>query len=142
MEEYLMMGLAYGLWRRKASAALEPFGITFQQYQLVRQARRKGALILSAAAGELGMDKPTLSLVARKCVEAGWLTRTDSMTDRRASRLSLSGLGEELLDKIEALRLFSPESLGDALDVLGSEERRELKRMMDRVSRRARDVFV
>ncbi|HOI22740.1 MAG: MarR family transcriptional regulator [Spirochaetales bacterium] len=142
MEEYLMMGLAYGLWRRKASAALEPFGITFQQYQLVRQARRKGALILSAAAGELGMDKPTLSLVARKCVEAGWLTRTDSMTDRRASRLSLSGLGEELLDKIEALRLFSPESLGDALDVLGSEERSELKRMMDRVSRRARDVFV
>ncbi|MPL65952.1 hypothetical protein SDC9_11617 [bioreactor metagenome] len=137
-----MMGLAYGLWRRKASAALEPFGITFQQYQLVRQARRKGALILSAAAGELGMDKPTLSLVARKCVEAGWLTRTDSMTDRRASRLSLSGLGEELLDKIEALRLFSPESLGDALDVLGSEERSELKRMMDRVSRRARDVFV
>jgi len=97
---------------------------------------------LSAAAGELGMDKPTLSLVARKCVEAGWLTRTDSMTDRRASRLSLSGLGEELLDKIEALRLFSPESLGDALDVLGSEERSELKRMMDRVSRRARDVFV
>ena len=142
MEEYLMMGLAYGLWRRKASAALEPFGITFQQYQLVRQARRKGALLLSAAAGELGMDKPTLSLVARKCVEAGWLTRTDSMTDRRASRLSLSGLGEELLDKIEALRLFSPESLGDALDVLGSEERSELKRMMDRVSRRARDVFV
>ena len=142
MDEYLMMGLAYGLWRRKASAALEPFGITFQQYQLVRQARRKGALILSAAAGELGMDKPTLSLVARKCVEAGWLTRTDSMTDRRASRLSLSGLGEELLDKIEALRLFSPESLGDALDVLGSEERSELKRMMDRVSRRARDVFV
>ena len=141
MDEYLMMGLAYGLWRRKASAALEPFGITFQQYQLVRQARRKGALILSAAAGELGMDKPTLSLVARKCVEAGWLTRTDSMTDRRASRLSLSGLGEELLDKIEALRLFSPESLGDALDVLGSEERSELKRMMDRVSRRARDVF-
>lgn len=137
-----MMGLAYGLWRRKASAALEPFGITFQQYQLVRQARRKGALILSAAAGELGMDKPTLSLVARKCVEAGWLTRTDSMTDRRVSRLSLSGLGEELLDKIEALRLFSPESLGDALDVLGSEERSELKRMMDRVSRRARDVFV
>ena len=137
-----MMGLAYGLWRRKASAALEPFGITFQQYQLVRQARRKGALILSAAAGELGMDKPTLSLVARKCVEAGWLTRTDSMTDRRASRLSLSGLGEELLDKIEALRLFSPESLGDALDVLGSEERSELKRMMDRVSRRARDGFV
>ena len=137
-----MMGLAYGLWRRKASAALEPFGITFQQYQLVRQARRKGALILSAAAGELGMDKPTWSLVARKCVEGGWLTRTDSMTDRRASRLSLSGLGEELLDKIEALRLFSPESLGDALDVLGSEERSELKRMMDRVSRRARDVFV
>jgi DNA-binding MarR family transcriptional regulator len=141
MEEYLMMGLAYGLWRRKAQSALEKFGISFQQYQLVRQARRRGALILSAAARELGMDKPTLSLVARKCVDSGWLSRTDVMADKRASRLSLSGLGEELLDRIEASGLFSPESLGDALDVLGSEERAELRRMMDRVSRRARDVF-
>ena len=137
-----MMGLAYGLWRRKASAALEPFGISFQQYQLVRQARRRGALTLSAAARELGMDKPTLSLVARKCVDAGWLTKTDILTDKRASRLSLSGCGEELLDRIEASRLFSPETLGDALDVLGSEERSELRRMMDRVSRRAKDVFL
>ena len=142
MEEYVMMGLAYGLWRRKASAALEQFGISFQQYQLVRQARRRGALILSVAARELGMDKPTLSLVARKCVDAGWLVRTDKVSDKRASRLSLSGNGEALLDRIESSRLFSPESLGDALDVLGAEERSELKRMMDRVSRRARDDFL
>ncbi len=137
-----MMGLAYGLWRRKAQAALDRFGISFQQYQLVRQARRRGALILSVAARELGMDKPTLSLVARKCVDAGWLLRTDIVTDKRASRLSLSGHGEELLDQIEASGLFSPESLGDALDVLGSDERAELRRMIDRVSRRARDVFM
>ena len=137
-----MMGLAYSVWRRKASAALEAFGISFQQYQLVRQARRRGALTLSAAAKELGMDKPTLSLVARKCVDAGWLSRTDILTDKRASRLSLTGQGEELLDRIEASGLFAPEILGDALDVLGSEERSELKRMMDRVSRRAKDVFL
>ncbi|MDD3981413.1 MAG: MarR family transcriptional regulator [Spirochaetia bacterium] len=142
MEEYLMMGLAYGLWRRKASAALEKFGISFQQYQLVRQARRRGALILSAAARELGMDKPTLSLVARKCVDAGWLLRSDIVADKRAARLSLSGHGEELLDRIEAEGIFSPEFLGDALDVLGSEERTELRRMVDRVSRRAKDVFL
>jgi len=142
MEEYLMMGLAYSLWRRKASAALEKYGISFQQYQLVRQARRRGALILSVAACELGMDKPTLSLVARKCVASGWLIRTVIVADKRASRLSLSGIGEELLDQIEAEGVFSPEFLGDALDVLGSEERTELRRMMDRVSRRARDVFL
>ncbi|MDP2790359.1 MAG: MarR family transcriptional regulator [Rectinemataceae bacterium] len=141
MEEYIHMGFIYGAWRRKASEALLPFGITFQQYQLVAFARRKGAAILSTAARELGMDRPTLTLVVRKCVEAGWLTRSVHFSDKRSSRIALTGEGEELLDRIEAARLFAPESTGDAFDILGSDERAELRRMLDRASRRARDIY-
>lgn len=141
MEEYIHLGIIYGAWRRKASEALTQFGITFQQYQLVALARRKGAAILSTAAKELGMDRPTLTLVVRKCVESGWLTRSAYISDKRSSRIALTGEGEELLDSIESARIFSPESTGDAFDILGSDERSELRRMLDRASRRARDIY-
>lgn len=142
MDEYLFMGMAFALWRRRVGQTLLPFGITFHQFYLVRLTRRMGALNLSAAASELGMDKPTLSLVALKCVQKGWLRRISVVKDRRSARLGLTGQGEELLDRIDAARLFAPESMGDALDVLDSAERATLRRMLDKVSRRARDIFV
>lgn len=142
MDEYLFMGLVFALWRRRVGQVLMPFGITFHQFCLVRLARRMGALNLSAAALELGMDKPTLSLVAFKCVKKDWLSRASVVKDRRSSRLALTGQGEELLDRIDAARLFAPESMGDALDVLNSEERAALRRMLDKVSRRAKDIFI
>lgn len=142
MDEYLFMGMAFALWRRRAGQALMPFGITFHQYILVRLTWRMGALNLSAAASELGMDKPTLSLVALKCVKRGWLRRASAIKDKRSSRLALTGLGEELLDRIDAARIFAPEYIGDALDVLDSEERAALRRMLDKVSRRAKDIFI
>jgi DNA-binding MarR family transcriptional regulator len=141
MEEYLIMGYVFASWRRRASEALLAFGITFHQYMLVRLARRRGSISLSQAADELGMDRPTMSLVARKCILSGWLLRSGSAADRRSSRLALSGKGEELLDRIESARPFSPGSMGDALDVLGSEDRAELHRMLDKVSRRVRDLY-
>ncbi|HWR12050.1 MAG TPA: MarR family transcriptional regulator [Rectinemataceae bacterium] len=141
MDEYLFMGIVFALWRRRVGQVLLPFGITFHQYSLVRLARRMGALNLSAAASELGMDRPTLSLIAFKCVKRGWLRRIAVIKDKRSSRLALTGQGEELLDRIDTARLFAPESIGDALDVLDSEERAALRRMLDKVSRRARDIF-
>ena len=141
MDEILIMGYIFGAWRRRAAEALAGFGITFHQYQLVRLARRRGAISLSLAAEELGMDRPTLTLVARKCILGGWLLRSIPATDKRSSMLTLSGKGEELLDRIESARIFAPESMGDALDVLGSQERAELRRMVDKISRRVRDLY-
>ena len=89
MEEYLLMGYVFATWRRRVSEALLAFGITYHQFLLVRHARRRGAVNLSTAAEDLGMDRPTLTLVARKCVLAGWLMRTESTADRRSSRLAL-----------------------------------------------------
>ncbi len=82
-----------------------------------------------------------MTLVARKCVAKKWLAVMRSRSDRRSSKLSLSGLGEELLDSVEAARALSPESLGDPLDLLDSAERVELRRMLDKVLRRAKDVL-
>jgi DNA-binding MarR family transcriptional regulator len=141
MDEIESMGLTHLLWRRRASHALRGYAISFSQLQLIQLARRRGAIILSAAAAELSWDRPTTTLVARKCIAQGWLSRNRSQADRRSSKLSLTGQGEELLDRIEAERLLWPENLGDPLDVLDSMERAELRRMLDKILRRAEDVL-
>ncbi len=135
------MGMVHALWRRRAGAALEGFGITLSQYQLIQLARMRGAVSPSAAAEELCTDRATMTLVARKCVAAGWLGRRRSKEDRRSSLLKLTGQGEELLDRIEAARALGEESLGDPFDVLDSGERAALMRILDKVQRRARDVL-
>ncbi len=129
------------LWRKRASHALEEYGITVPQFFLIQLARRLGAIRPSEAAEELASDRPTMTLVARKCVARGWLSRSRVKLDRRSHRLSLTGLGEELLDRIEAARALSAESLGDPLDVLDSAERAQFLRALDKVQRRARDLF-
>ncbi len=135
------MMVVQSLWRKRASSALEEYGITVPQFFLIQLARRRGAIRPSEAAEELASDRPTMTLVARKCVARGWLSRRGVKLDRRSHLLRLTGLGEELLDRIEAARVLGPETLGDPLDVLGSEERAQFLRALDKVQRRARDLF-
>ena len=102
MDEIGLMGLVFFARRRRSAEKIRAFGITLPQFLLVQLARRRGAISPSAAAAELSCDRPTATLVAQKCVSRGWLIRRRSATDRRSSRLELSGEGEELLDRIEA----------------------------------------
>ncbi len=135
------MMVVQSLWRKQASAALEEYGITLPQFFLIQLARRRGAIRPSEAAEELASDRPTLTLVARKCVARGWLSQRRVKLDRRSHRLNLTGLGEELLDRIEAARVLNSEALGDPLDILDSEERAQFLRALDKVQRRARDLY-
>ncbi|MEI6385279.1 MAG: MarR family transcriptional regulator [Spirochaetota bacterium] len=135
------MGRIASGWRRRASAGLKLFGITLAQYELISQARRRGGLSPSAAAAELAWDRPTLTVVARTCLARGWLKRGQSPQDKRSVRIELTGKGEEILDRIEAERPFADAAFGTPFDVIGAEERTELFRLLDRVSRRAADLW-
>lgn len=141
MNEVSMMGNISSLWQRRANRALLAFDITLSQYNLILLARRKGAISLSAAAAELRWDKPTMTLVARKCVAKGWLSMKRVMADKRSTKVSLTGQGEEVLDRVESARVLWPQVLGDPLDILDPSERSELRRMLDKVERRSRDVL-
>ena len=142
MDEIELMGSVFLARRRRFAERLRVFAITLPQFNLIQLARRRGAISLSAAAVELSWDRPTTTLVARKCVASKWLSRKRSYSDRRSFKLSLTGHGEELLDRIESDRLLWPESLGDPLDILDSKERAELFRILDKVHRRAQDVLI
>ena len=71
----------------------------------------------------------------------GWLQRKRSSTDRRSVSLRLTGEGEALLDSIEAAHILAPDILGDPLDILDSEERALFHRVLEKVHRRAQDLF-
>ena len=141
MDEVGLMGSVFLTRRRRSAEKIRVFGITLPQFYLIQLARRRGAISPSAAATVLECDRPTATLVAQKCVSRGWLVKRRSETDHRSSRLELSGEGEELLDRIEAARLFAASSLGDPLDVLDSEERRVFRSVLEKVEVRARELF-
>jgi len=141
MDEIGLMGSVFSARRRFTNERLRSFGITLPQFYFIQLARRRGAISPSAAAAELFCDRPTMTLVAQKCVAAGWLIRKRSEDDRRSNRLELSGEGEELLDRIEKTKVFSLASLGDPLDVLGSDERAALRAALGKVEARARKLY-
>lgn len=135
------MGAIFLARRRRFSELLRAFEITVPQLHLIQLARRKGPISPSMAAAGLDCDRPTASLIAQKCVARGWLFRRRSELDRRSARLELTGEGEELLDRIEAARILSTASIGDPLDVLGSEERSILIASLEKVESRARGIW-
>jgi DNA-binding MarR family transcriptional regulator len=135
------MGAIFLARRRRFSELLRAFEITLPQLHLIQLARRRGPISPSMAASGLDCDRPTASLIAQKCVARGWLFRRRSELDRRSARLELTGEGEELLDRIEATRILSSASIGDPLDVLGSEERSMLRASLEKVEARARELF-
>jgi DNA-binding MarR family transcriptional regulator len=141
MDEIGLMGSLFLARRRCWSERLRGFEITLPQLQLIRLARRRGAISPSAAAAELDCDRPTASLIAQKCVRKGWLATRSSELDRRSTRLELSGLGEELLDRIEKSRILSSAALGDPLDVLDPAERALFDASLEKVEARARELF-
>ncbi len=130
-----------GAFRRRAAERLRPFGITLAQYELISYLRRWGALAPSQAAAGLDWDRPTLALVSAACRKAGWLERSRQVQDRRSALIELSGRGEELLDRVEATKPFAVSGFGDPFDVVGTEDRALMFRLLERVSRRTRDLW-
>jgi DNA-binding MarR family transcriptional regulator len=141
MDEIDRMGSVYVARRRRSAERIRAFGITLPQFYLIRLARRRGAISPSAAAAELSCDRPTATLVAQKCVSQGWLACKRSDTDRRSTRLELSGQGEELLDRIEASRIFAASSIGDPLDALEPAERAAFRAALEKILARSTALY-
>jgi len=134
MDEMSLMDALLRAKRRAEAAYARGCGMTRAEFWLVGLARRRGRVSLSEAAAELGWDRPSCTLVARRCVQSGWLLRTRSESDRRSSLLALTGEGEELLDRIEARRLSGANPAADPLAALGEAERLELRRLLEKAA--------
>jgi DNA-binding MarR family transcriptional regulator len=88
---------------RKAAAALEPLGIDTRHYSVLTVLEATPAPSQRSIAETLGIDRATLVGLTDSLVGQGLVRRTQSRTDRRANRLSLTPKGRELLARAHAL---------------------------------------
>lgn len=79
--------------------AVEQFGISVEQFHILRQVRR-GLVSISALAAARNISRPAISQAVEVLVQKGLLTRTTDPRDRRYIQLSLTAPGNALLDAI------------------------------------------
>lgn len=83
------------------SVAAEEFGMTVEQFHSLRLIRR-GCRTVSEIATAKQISRPAVSQAVETLVQKGWVTRTQSASDRRFVRLDLTPAGSQILDQIFA----------------------------------------
>jgi DNA-binding MarR family transcriptional regulator len=106
--------------------ALAPVGLNLNQYSILRRAAREPRPI-GDLAGELGMDRTTLSRDIRPLAAAGWIELARGAADARQRCIHVTAAGKALLenaqprwreaqDAIDALLGPGVDALHDHLD--------------------------
>lgn len=118
----LLMAVARKV-RRAHLDALADWQVTPSQARALRVLARADGMRPSVLADELQIAPRSATEVADALEERGWLGRQPDPTDRRATVLTLTGSGRELVGAIEDVRRRASE---DVLDVLTPAQRRTL----------------
>lgn len=89
--------------RRALARGLEPFGLTNQQYNVLRILRGAGAtgLAVHELADRMVERTPGVTRLVDRLVDAGWVERVRSGADRRVVACHILPEGQALLDRIE-----------------------------------------
>lgn len=119
----LVMALARRL-RRASAEALAEWQVTPSQSRALRVlSTRPDGMRPSALADELRIAPRSATEVADALVERGWVQRAADPTDRRATTLTLTADGRDLVARIDDVRREASEQV---LDVLQVAQRRRL----------------
>jgi len=118
----LLMAVARRV-RRAHLDALADWQVTPSQARALKVLARADGMRPSALAEELQIAPRSATEVADALEERGWLQRRADPNDRRASVLSLTGSGRDLVAAIEDVRRQATEAV---LDVLTPAQRRTL----------------
>lgn len=123
----LVMALARRV-RRAFAQALAEWQVTPSQSRALRVlASRDDGMRPSALAEVLHIAPRSATEVADALVDRGWVQRAADPTDRRATTLTLTGDGRELVERIEDVRRQASEQV---LDVLSPAQRRTLHEIL------------
>lgn len=109
---------------------LKPFGITMQQYNVLRILRGAGKPISTSDIRERLLDKmaDTSRMVDRLC-QKGLVERSTCHNDKRLVDVKLSDKGGQLLDQIDAQN----HSMDDLIRLLSEEEANQLSELLDKI---------
>lgn len=123
--------------RRVAARPVELAPLTGAQLELVRLVRRRPAISVAEAAGELRLAPNTVSTLVGQLTEAGLLERTRDSQDRRVARLDLR---PDIRRKVDAWRDRRLVHLAAGVSRLSEAERRCLVQAVPVLERIARGL--
>lgn len=133
----LMLTVVRSRLRQVSWHLLAPYGVTPQQYQVLRALADKPGLCHRELAGALGLDKPTATRLLQALQRKGWVEVLPHPCHGRKLRLELSPEGQALVERLMAFRKTIREGLEQGLD---EQERvairallRKLKHNLDRM---------
>ena len=87
------IGSASLIWKRYAQRNVHPYGVTLNQYEVLRQLEKRGALFPSDIAEMLYCDRSTATVVIRNMEKNGWVERRIDPEDHRRFQVTLSAAG-------------------------------------------------
>ncbi|MFI6587842.1 MarR family winged helix-turn-helix transcriptional regulator [Embleya sp. NPDC050493] len=89
--------------RARAAALIAPLGLHPGQEALLLELARTGPRIQAQLSDALGVEPPSVTLMARKLEASGHIRRTQAPSDKRASIVELTDSGRELAEQIKEL---------------------------------------
>jgi DNA-binding MarR family transcriptional regulator len=113
--------------RRAYAEELGEWHVTPSQSRALRVLGARDGMRPSALADALRIAPRSATEVADALVERGWVTRAPDPTDRRATLLTLTRGGRELVSRIDQVRREASERV---LDVLPEAQRRTLHEIL------------
>lgn len=121
--------------RRSTRAGFDVDGLTQSQVELLRLVGRQPGISVREAATELALAPNTASTLVSKLVADGMLVRAVDPDDRRVGRLRLTEPAQQIADESRAARRAA---LAEVLDRLDADDRADLVRGLDVLSRMTR----
>jgi DNA-binding MarR family transcriptional regulator len=100
----LLLTVVRSRLRQVSWRMLAPYGVTPQQYQVLRALADKPGLCHGELAGALGLDKPTATRLLQALQRKGWVEVLPHPCHGRKLRLELSAEGQALVDRLLAFR--------------------------------------
>jgi DNA-binding MarR family transcriptional regulator len=101
--------------RARTGALLAPLDLHPGQEVLLLALARGGPMIQSQLSEALGCEPPSVTLMARKLETAGHIRREPARDDRRATVVTLTDAGRELVGRLEQVWLNLAEETVDGL---------------------------
>jgi DNA-binding MarR family transcriptional regulator len=126
----LMLTVVRSRLRQVSWRLLAPYGITPQQYQVLRVLSDSPGLCHGQLAGALGLDKPTATRLLQALQRKGWVDVLPHPSHGRKLRLELSADGQALVTNLVPFRKTVREGLEEGLE---PGERKALRDMLHKL---------
>jgi len=126
----LMLTVVRSRLRQVSWRLLAPYGVTPQQYQVLRVLSDTPGLCHGELAGALGLDKPTATRMLQNLQRKGWVDVLPHPCHGRKLRLELSPAGQAMVDSLGEFRRTVREGLEQGLD---EDERKAVRALLHKL---------